>query len=711
MNEYGKRDRVLTLMRCWAIFIPSLFFSYATDTIHIAVLCIIASVMNLFRDEGLKITLRTIIYSIVLSLTIIVITNTLFKIENRFYLTPSEMGVPTALVFAMALLYYDDRSSFSASILILVIFAIMMCGDITNSHIVKNLPIPASLGKMEAVKSIYIISLLLCVFPFFYLMNRSQNSLKIMKGGSVKLRVIKYALALGCFALVFAFYSPTQRVVVPFTKDLESRMVRTLSQWRFNKKKTAFEKQIDLRDSYFNIDADAHDTILIRVESDRTPGYIRSRVYEAYKDGVWGSNDKPELMELLNENHEYSFNAYSFKGLEQVKREELNKLQIYYSGNFRAENVLHQGKSTYIEMTCDTLNQSQSGTVSGKDVDFSGGITLYNDKNWSSEDAFNAPKVTQQNQSMFSTNDLVDKARMNRFVKQLDTLNYDGMDPKDFAHKVAKFFHDNFTYKLGVKLDRSKDLVYAFLEQPDTERAGHCEYFATAAVMMLRSQDIPARYVTGFYCQEQHPNGDYYLGRSKDLHAWVEFYDHNTESWYLLEPTPPSGMPNGSSQFNFLSYNWDAFTKRWQDLLSNIVRGYFAESIILFLKGAWDIVVWCFSSIPKAIISSLLIILWLRKRRKKVEQLPLGKEVEVIHKDIQKLLNKISKIKGFTLNESMTIREIMAQLKSKGQSQLDSYITCLEEYESLRYNSKLRTTESINEMRDKISQTLKSRIR
>ena len=61
MNEYGKRDRVLTLMRCWAIFIPSLFFSYATDTIHIAVLCIIASVMNLFRDEGLKITLRTII--------------------------------------------------------------------------------------------------------------------------------------------------------------------------------------------------------------------------------------------------------------------------------------------------------------------------------------------------------------------------------------------------------------------------------------------------------------------------------------------------------------------------------------------------------------------------------------------------------------------------------------------------------------------------
>ena len=713
MNEYGKRDRVLTLMRCWAILVPSLFFSFATDTVHIAVLCLVATLMNFFREEGITITLRSVIYTITLSLTIIVITNTLFKIENRFYLTPSEMGVPTALVFAMALLYFDDRSTFSASILILSIFAIMMCGDITDSHQVKNLPIPPALGKLEAVKTIYIISLVLCVIPFFYLMNRSHNTLKIMSGSSLRLTIAKYALALVCFSLVFAFYTPTQRVVVPFTKDLESRMVRTLSQWRFNKKKTAFQKQVDLRDSYFNFEGHAMDSILIRVEADRTPGYIRSRVYELYNpNGVWDSKDSPEQMELLTENHEYSFNAYSFNGLEQVKREELDKLQIYYSNNFRVDNVLHQGKSTYVEMTCEILNQTKSGTISGTEIDFSGGITLYNDKSWSSQDAFNFPKITSENKSLYITNDSVEKARMNRLVKRIDALDYDGKDPKVFAHKVAKFFHENFTYKLGVRLNKNKDLVYSFLDAQDNpDREGHCEYFATATVMMLRSQDIPARYVTGFYCQEQHPNGQYYLGRSKDLHAWVEFYDRTTESWYLLEPTPADGLPDGQSKFNFLTYNWDAFTKRWQDLLSNIVRGYFAESIILFLKGALDIVLWCFSSIPQAIISSILIILWLRRRRRKIKEIPLGKEVEVIHKDIQKVLKKLSKIKGFNISQSMTLRDIMNQLKAKDMPQLASYISCLEEYETLRYNSKLRTADKINEMRSIISKTLKTGIR
>ncbi|MCM8530491.1 MAG: transglutaminase-like domain-containing protein, partial [Lentisphaeraceae bacterium] len=674
------------------------------------------SLMCISRQKPIEITLRSVIYSVVLALTVIVLTNTLFKIENRFYLTPSEMGVPAALIFAMTLLFYDNRASFSASILILVIFAIMMCGDITDGHIVRNLPIPPSLGKMEAVKTIYITSLILSIIPFFYLMNRSQNSLKIMKESSTKMKLTKYSLALVCFALVFLFYTPTKQTVVPFTKDLESKMVRTLSQWRFNKKKTAFQKQVDLRDSYFNLEMDALDIILIRVESDRTPGYIRSRVYEKYANGVWQSEDKPYDMDLLVEEHEFSFNAYSFKKnpdqlkeANSVDRKELDKIQIYYSGNFKVENILHQGKSHYIEMTCDILNQSQSATISGTDLDFSGGVTLYNDKSWSSEDAYNGPSINETNIGTYTQIDKDTQVRMNQFLNGSDKLRYDGGDPKFFAAKIAKFFNEKYTYKLGVRLKSDKDLVLAFLED-NPDREGHCEFFASTTVMMLRSQGIPARYVTGFYCQEEHPNGQYYVGRSKDLHAWVEFYDKTTESWHLLEPTPADGMPSGSSSFNFLSSSWDAMTKRWQDLLSNIVRGYFAESIILFLKGIWDIIYWCFSSIPKAIVSSFLIFLYLRKRRKKIKKIPLNQDVEIIHKDIQKVLNKLSKIKEFSINESMTLRDIMNKLRQSEKPQLSAYINCLEEYEALRYNSQNRNSESISAMRSKIASALKTRI-
>ncbi len=53
---------------------------------------------------------------------------------------------------------------------------------------------------------------------------------------------------------------------------------------------------------------------------------------------------------------------------------------------------------------------------------------------------------------------------------------------------------------------------------------GHCEYFATALVLMLRSQGIPARLVLGYKCDEWNNLGKFYQVRQSDAHAWVEAY-------------------------------------------------------------------------------------------------------------------------------------------------------------------------------------------
>lgn len=706
------RDKTLLAMRFWTILMPALFFSYATDTIHLTILCLAAFLINFMRKTPVNVTLRSAIYGVTLSLTFIVLTNTIFEVEGRFYLTPSEMGIPTALIFAMALLFFDDRPSFTASILILSVFSLMMCGDITNAHVFKNLPLPSMLGKMEYIHLIYVIFLVLSIIPFYYLMNRSQNKLAFCESSSLKLNAVKYIIVISALVLVFMLYRPTQRVVVPITKDLESKMVRAISQWRFNKKKTAFQKNVDLRDSYFNSDSHSENVILIRVISSKTPGYIRSRIYETYKDGVWGSNADPAVMNLLSEEHEYSFNTFSFNGEEQVSRKELDKMQIYYSGNFKVENILHQGKSRYIEMTCETLSQTDSGTVSGNELDFSSGVTLYNEKGWSSEDSFKGPVLDDNNRAQYLLHDLDYKVKLNKLIDSIDLLNGKYDDPNTFAAKIAYFFNEKYTYELGVRLDdRAEDPVFALLLQKDTERKGHCEYFATAAVMMLRAKDIPARYVTGFYCQEQHPNGNYFLGRSMDLHAWVEYYDEKAKVWRLLEPTPASGMPNGKNSFNFFSAAWDSFVKRWQDLMANIVKGYFAESVILFLKGIMDIIVWCFDSIPKALISITLIYLWYRRRRKKRKKELVSQDLKQIHKDLNKLLKKLTSIKGFSINESMTIREIIKQIDLQNNPQLQVFSSCLREYESIRYNPQMRNNESILAVKKKIGTVLKTRIR
>ena len=72
-------------------------------------------------------------------------------------------------------------------------------------------------------------------------------------------------------------------------------------------------------------------------------------------------------------------------------------------------------------------------------------------------------------------------------------------------------------------------------------RSGHCEYFATAMVLMLRSQGIPARFVTGFLGGENNRLG-YYIVRQSNAHAWVEAYLPDS-GWTVFDPTPPAGRP------------------------------------------------------------------------------------------------------------------------------------------------------------------------
>ena len=74
------------------------------------------------------------------------------------------------------------------------------------------------------------------------------------------------------------------------------------------------------------------------------------------------------------------------------------------------------------------------------------------------------------------------------------------------------------------------------------EKRGHCEYFASAMAVMLRSLDIPARLVTGFSATQKNPLTGYYEIRALDGHAWVEAWIENT-GWVTFEPTAFYQLP------------------------------------------------------------------------------------------------------------------------------------------------------------------------
>jgi transglutaminase-like putative cysteine protease len=74
-----------------------------------------------------------------------------------------------------------------------------------------------------------------------------------------------------------------------------------------------------------------------------------------------------------------------------------------------------------------------------------------------------------------------------------------------------------------------------------TARQGHCEYFASAMVLMLRALGVPARLVNGFQTGEYSEAADVFTVRQSDAHSWVEVY-FSEQGWVQFEPTPDAGM-------------------------------------------------------------------------------------------------------------------------------------------------------------------------
>lgn len=90
-----------------------------------------------------------------------------------------------------------------------------------------------------------------------------------------------------------------------------------------------------------------------------------------------------------------------------------------------------------------------------------------------------------------------------------------------------------------------EDFVSWFLHESET---GYCVHFATAAAILLRCLDVPARYVTGYYTTVTADT--WTTVTSDDAHAWVEYYV-NGKGWCVLDPTPAAadaGQQTGTTE-------------------------------------------------------------------------------------------------------------------------------------------------------------------
>lgn len=106
-------------------------------------------------------------------------------------------------------------------------------------------------------------------------------------------------------------------------------------------------------------------------------------------------------------------------------------------------------------------------------------------------------------------------------------------DPRQVVSKIRAAFLTR-PYSLEVRLDPREPLKDFLLN----ERPGYCFWYATAAAMLLRANDVPSRLASGYLVTESLGR-DAWLVRERDAHSWVEWQDEQGD-WHSFDPTPPS---------------------------------------------------------------------------------------------------------------------------------------------------------------------------
>ena len=109
-----------------------------------------------------------------------------------------------------------------------------------------------------------------------------------------------------------------------------------------------------------------------------------------------------------------------------------------------------------------------------------------------------------------------------------------GKSPTHILKMVETFFQTKFSYSLLLSgQERNSTPITTFLLQT---RSGHCEYFATATVLLLRAAGIPARYVKGYSVHEFSQLENRFIVRDRHAHAWTLV--HLAGAWYEFDTTP-----------------------------------------------------------------------------------------------------------------------------------------------------------------------------
>ena len=307
--------------------------------------------------------------------------------------------------------------------------------------------------------------------------------------------------------------------------------------------------------------------IVIRLEplnGSPAPTYLRESTYRSYRS----SNQAWQAGAAGNEFADVAAEAggLNWNLLPSVTNHSIARIACYLNGRSSELKVpegllpLPSGSSRLENLPVFALKINKTGAVLASGP----GLVIFNAR-FGPGATFDSPPDAGTNLLDLSVppNEI---AALDRVISE---MNISGVDEEHKLQAVQSFFASKFTYSLWQgrdKLTRTNETPLArFLLN---SRSGHCEYFASATVLLLRQLKIPARYAVGYAVHETSGKG--YVVRERDAHAWCLAWNRRQGVWEDFDTTPGSWIAaeeQRTSAWQQLSDAWSwvrfQFAKLW----------------------------------------------------------------------------------------------------------------------------------------------------
>ncbi len=267
-----------------------------------------------------------------------------------------------------------------------------------------------------------------------------------------------------------------------------------------------------------------------------------------------------------------------------------------------------------------------------------------------------------------------------------DTLDIANTPPSvvSLARESVQSAQTDYEKALAIKAEIESRVVYN-LKAPATpagkdaveyclfeSKEGYCDLFASAMALMARSVGIPSRYVTGYYPIHEERDGETFILREKEAHAWAELYFRDV-GWVVFDPTEGAnempGNERGSTDGRLSNY--------------------------LTLQMLRRLIDWALAAAVAFALIYGVYTFWSARRSRTVRHLQLGKEYRLF-------VNGMERFSGKRRRLSQTPDEYLAGISGALGAHLPLAQTINRRFVEALYSSETLQPDEVGELRRSI---------